>query len=172
MKKKLLIVAVMLVLSASLFLNAQEDFSGMGPRRARHDKGLFADQDFIPVRLLLKTKDKIGLNPEQEKKLSAMGEAHEQWLIKFRADMQIKALKLRSTLDAEPLNMKDAEGLIRAQADMHAEMQIARMHFQQEVKSVLTAEQLDKLSEWKKEFRGRVRDGMRQRREGRRERAN
>jgi hypothetical protein len=162
MKKKLLIVAIMLVLSAALFLNAQQDFRGMRPGRVRQARGFFTNQNFIPVQLMLQAKDKIGLSTEQEKKLAAMSEAHEQWLIKFRADIEIKALKLRTTLAVEPLNVKDAEGLIRTKADMYAEIQIARMHFQQEVNALLTLEQLTKLAALKKEFRARVRDGVRQ----------
>ncbi|MEI6614058.1 MAG: hypothetical protein WCL37_04110 [Chrysiogenales bacterium] len=172
MKKKLLIIAVMLVLSTVLLLNAQQEFRDRRQGRGRQVQGMFSSQNFIPVRLLLKAKDKIGLSAEQEKQLMIMNEAHEQWLIKFRADMEIKALKLRTNLEAKQVNLKDTEGLIRAQADMHAEMAIARLHFQQEVKSLLTAEQLDKLNEFKKEFRGNVRDGMRQRVERRRERMN
>jgi Spy/CpxP family protein refolding chaperone len=172
MKKKLLVVAVMLVLSAVLLLSAQAGFRGQGQGRGRQIQGMIASPNFIPVRLLLKAKDKIGLSAEQEKKLIAMMDNHEQWAIKFRADMEIQALKLRSSLEAEQVNLKDAEGLIRAQADMRAEMQIARLHFQLDVKAVLTAEQLEKLAELKKEFRANVRDGMRQRAERRQERMN
>ena len=70
------------------------------------------------------------------------------------------------------MNLKDAEGLIREQADMHAEMQIARLRFQQDVKALLSAEQLAQVNEMKKEFGTRVREGMRQRSERRRERMN
>lgn len=171
MKKNLLIVLIFLVISTVLLLNAQPGFRDMASGHGQHGMGLFAGQNFIPVRLLLQAKDKLGLNADQEKKLTAMNDAHEQWLIKFRADMEIKALKLRTALAVEQLNMKDAEGLIRAQAGMHADMQIARLHFQQDIKALLTPEQLVKITELKKEFRGRVRDGMRkhsERRQGRR----
>ena len=170
MKNKLWIGAVLLVVSAAVVLVARPGMRDMKSGRARHAQGMFANENFVPVRLLLQAKDKIGLSAEQEKRLAAMEEAHEQWLITFRADMELNALKLRKSLEAEPLSMKDAEGLIRAQADMHAEMQIARLHFQQEAKAVLTAEQLDKLKELKKEFRDQARDGMRQRVERRMER--
>jgi Spy/CpxP family protein refolding chaperone len=170
MKNRLLIASLVLVLFAAALLSAQPAFRGMREGRGRRMQAVFAGENFIPVRLVLKAKDKIGLGAEQEKKLIAMDEAHEQWLIKFRADMEIKAMKLRAVLEAEPLNMKDAEGMIRAQAGMHADMMIARLQFQQEVKSVLTAEQLLKLNELKKEFRDRAREGLRERRQERRER--
>jgi hypothetical protein len=172
MKNKLWIGAVLLVVSAAVVLYARPGMRGMGQGRGQHAQRMFANENFVPVRLLLQAKDKIGLSAEQEKRLVAMEEAHEQWLITFRADMELNALKLRKSLEAEPLNMKDAEGLIRAQADMHAEMQIARLHFQQEAKAVLTAEQLGKLNELKKEFRAQLRDGRRERLEKRRERMN
>lgn len=172
MKKSLLMVAIILVLSTVLLLNARPGSRGMGPERGRHEMDLAAMENFIPVRLLLQAKDKIGLSAEQEKKLTAMTEAHEQWAIKFRADMEIQALKLRTTLAAERLDLKAAEGLIRAQADMYAEMAIARLHFQMDVKALLTPDQLVKITELKKEFRGQGRDGMRRRSAGRRERLN
>jgi Spy/CpxP family protein refolding chaperone len=172
MKKSLLIVAIILVLSTVLLLNARPGLRGIESGRDRHGMGLAAGENFIPVRLLLQAKDKIGLSSEQEKKLAALTEAHEQWAIKFRADMEIQALKLRTTLAAEQLDLKAAEGLIRAQADMHAEMAIARLHFQMDVKALLTPEQLVKMTELKKEFRGQDREGMRRRSAGRRDRLN
>ncbi len=172
MKKKLLIAAVMLVLSAALLLNAQQGMRARGQERGRQLRGMLASENVIPVRMLLKAKDKIGLSADQEKRLVAMNEAHAQWQIKFRADMEIQALKLRKCLAADTMNLKDAEGLIRAQADMHAEMQIARLRFQQDVKALLSTEQLAKVNEMKKEFGAHVREGMRERREMRRERMN
>jgi Spy/CpxP family protein refolding chaperone len=172
MKKNLLIVLVTLILSTVLLLNAEPDFLGMASERGQQGRGLFTNQNFIPVRLLLQAKDKIGLSADQEKKISTMIDAHDQWVIKFGADMKIKALKLRTTLAAEQLNLKDAEQLIREQADMHAEMQIARLHFQQDVKALLTPEQLVKITELKKEFRAQGRAGGRQQSELRRGRRN
>jgi Spy/CpxP family protein refolding chaperone len=172
MNKKLLVISFFLVLSTALVLNARPGFRGMEPGRGRQAMGLFDSQNFIPVHMLLQAKDKIGLNAEQEKKFTAMMEAHEQWAIKFRADMEIKALKLRTALAAEKLDLKDAEGLIHALADMHAEMAITRLHFQMDVKALLTPEQLVKITELKKEFRGQVREEMNRRPESRRDRLN
>ena len=165
MKNKSWIVVVMLVLATAIVLNARPGWRQMRLERGHRAQALLAMENFIPVRLLLKAKDKIGLNAEQEKKIAAWLEAHEQWSIKFRADMEIKALKLRKALEAEEVNLKDAEELIRAQADMHAEMQIARLRFQQDLKALLTPEQLAKSQELKKEFRAR--DDMRRRSERR-----
>lgn len=168
MKNKLLVVSLVLVLAAAMVLGARPIMRDMRPGQGRHGQGMFANENVVPVRLLLKVKAEIGLSVEQEKKLMALNEAHEQWLIKFQAENKLKALKLRTSLEAEKVNLKEAEGLIRAQADMHAEMQIARLHFQQEVKALLTAEQLVKVNELKKEFLGRVRQMGRERRDMRR----
>ena len=94
MKNKLWIVSVLLVVSAAVVLNARPGLREMGPERGRL-QGMMASENFIPLRLLLKAKDKIGLSAEQEKRLVAMNESHAQWMIKFRADMEIKAVKLR-----------------------------------------------------------------------------
>jgi Spy/CpxP family protein refolding chaperone len=172
MKNKSWIVVVMLVLATAVVLNARPGWRQMRMEGGRHAQALLAMENFIPVRLLLKAKDKVGLNDEQEKKIGALLEAHEQWSIKFRADMEIKALKLRQALEADAVNMKDAEALIRAQAGMHAEMQIARLRFQQDLKALLTPEQLAKCDELKKEFRHRVREDRPRRFEERQEGEN
>lgn len=158
MKNKTWIVVVTLVLATTVLLSARPGRSGMRQDGGRRAVALLAMEKFIPARLLLKAKDKIGLNEEQEKRIGALLEAHEQWSIKFRADMELKALKLRKVLDVDAVNMKDAEAMIRVQADMRAEMQIARLRFQQDLKALLTPEQLDKCSELKKELRTRVRE--------------
>lgn len=162
MKKYALIIFIFLILSAVLLINARPGLRGTASGHDRRDGGLFANENFIPVRQLLKAKEKIGLSVEQGKKLTAMIETHEQWTIKFRADMEIKALKLRTTLAAEPLNLKAAELLIREQADMNVVMQLTFLHFQQNVKALFTPEQLVKINELKKEFRGQGPDGGRQ----------
>jgi Spy/CpxP family protein refolding chaperone len=172
MKNKSWMVVVMLVLATTVLLSARQGWRGMRPEQGRPAQTLLAMEKFIPVRLLLKAKDKIGLNGEQEKKISALLETHEQWSIKFRADMEIKALKLRKILEADVLNMKEAEDMIRAQADMHAEMQIARLSFQQDLKALLTPEQLAKCAELKKEIRGRACENRQRRFEERQEGEN
>lgn len=172
MKNKSWIVVVILVLATAVVLNARPGRRPMRMEGGHRARALMAMENVIPVRLLLKEKGKIGLNGEQEKKISALLEAHEQWAIKFRADMEIKALKLRKALEADALDMKEAEAMIRAQADMHAEMQIARVRFQQDLKALLTPEQLTKCNELKKEFRDRVREGRPHRFEERQEGEN
>ena len=172
MKKNLLIVLVILLLTAVLFLNAQPGFRGLASGRSEQGRGLFANRNFFSSRMLLQAKDKIGLSADQEKKLTTMIEVHEQWIIKFDAAMASKALKLQTTLAAEQLNLKDAEKQIREQADMYAEMQIARLHFQQDIKALLTPEQLVKITELKKESRAQGHDGERQQSERRRKRRN
>ncbi|MFH2108030.1 MAG: hypothetical protein ABII93_05115 [Chrysiogenia bacterium] len=163
MKKKLLAVSIVLYLSAALFITAQADFRGPGSERGQRRGGFFAGQDFLPLRLLLQAKDKIGLNAEQEKKIGAMLEVHEQWAIKFSAEMKLKALKLRTAISAEKTDFAKAEALIREQAGMHADMQIARLRLQKDVQALLTPEQTAKIAELKKDFRSRGRDHMNQR---------
>ncbi len=172
MKKKLLAVSIVLFLSAALFITAQADFRGPGSERGQRRGGFFADPDFLPPRLLLQAKDKIGLNTDQEKKIGAMLEAHEQWAIKFNAEMKLKALKLRTAITAEKTDFAKAEALIREQAGMHADMQIARLRLQKDVQALLTPEQTAKIAELKKEFRSRGRERMNQRFERRRDRRN
>ena len=168
MKKKLPAVSIGLFLSAALFITAQPGFRVPASERGQHGGGFFADRDFLPPRLLLQAKDKIGLNADQEKKISTMLEAHEQWAIKFGAEMKLKALKLRTAMTAEKTDFAKAEALIREQASMHADMQIARLRLQKDVQALLTPEQTAKIAGLKKDFRAGARDGRRQRFERRR----
>ncbi|MCG2811266.1 MAG: hypothetical protein L6428_07390, partial [Candidatus Aminicenantes bacterium] len=78
----------------------------------------------------------------------------------------------RTTLAAEKINLENAEKLIREQADMRAELQIARLRLQMDAMALLTPEQSAKLMELKKDFPARTRDGMRQRSERSRGRRN
>ncbi|MBU4267397.1 MAG: periplasmic heavy metal sensor [Acidobacteria bacterium] len=172
MKKRFFAVSIVLFLSAALFITAQPGFRGPASERGQRGGGFFADRNILPPRLLLQAKEKIGLNADQENKIGAMIETHEQWAIKFGAEMKIKALKLRTTLAAEKINLENAEKLIREQADMRAELQIARLRLQMDAMALLTPEQSAKLMELKKDFPARTRDGMRQRSERSRGRRN
>jgi len=155
-----------------MFITAQPGFRGLASGRGLQNRALFANQDFLPARLLLRAKDKIGLSADQEKKISAMIEAHDQWAVKFGAEMKINALKLLTALAAEKINLENAEQLIRKQADMRAEMQIAGLRLQKDAQALLTPEQSVKMAELKKDFRARARDEMRQRSGRRRGRRN
>ena len=170
MKKKLLVVSIVMFVGLALFITAQPGFRDRDFERGQRRGGVFADHDFLPLHLLMQSKDKIGLTADQEKKIGAMIEAHEQWAIKFQAEMKLKALKLRTAMTAEKTDFAKAESLIREQAGMHADMQIARLHLQKDIRSLLTPEQLAKLAELKKDFRAGARDGMRRRFEQRRDR--
>ena len=168
MKNKLFTVLLVMLLTLSMTALAQSDYRGMGMHRA--GRGLFAGQNFLPVRLLLKAKDELGLSGEQVKKINVLVETHEQWAIKFEAEMKIKALKLRSI--ADEMDIQEAEKLIRDQADMHATMQIARLRLQKELQALLTPDQSAKATKLKDAFRARARDGRGQRAARRQSRRN
>jgi Spy/CpxP family protein refolding chaperone len=172
MIKKRWIVLLVLLASAALFVYAQPAFRGPASEHGRRGEGLFVHQYFLPPRLLLQAKEEIGLNADQEKKIGAMIEAHEQWAVKFGAEMKLKALKLRTALAADKIDWKEAEKLIREQAAMHADMQIAGLRLYQDVRALLTPEQIAKTAELKKNLRARAHGGMGQRGDQRREHRN
>ena len=172
MNKNFFTALIVLFFGVTSLLTAQPALRGPASGRGLQGRGLFADTDFLPLRLLLRSKDKIGLSADQEKKISAMIDAHEQWAVKFGAEMKIKALKLRSALAAEKTSLEGVEPMIREHAGMRAEMQIARLHLQKDVQALLTPEQAAKVTELKKNFRARGRDGVRQRLDRRRGRRN
>jgi hypothetical protein len=161
MKNKSVALFMVMILAAAITVMAQPGVRGPGAGKRLHDRGLFAGQDFLPARLLLRAKDELGLNAEQVKTIGALLDTHQQWAIKFGAEMRIKGLKLRTA--ASEAALAEAEKLIREQSDMRAEMQIARLRLHKEIQALLTPEQKSRIAELKKDFRGRARDGMRER---------
>ncbi len=161
MKNKLFVVSLVMFLTFSMTALAQPDFRGMGMGKRLAGRNFFARQDFLPARFLLRAKEELGLSAEQVKKINALAEAHEQWAIRLGAEMRIKGMKLRSAVTE--IGMEEAEKLIREQADMRAELQIARLRLQKDVQAQLTPEQAAKAAKLKNDFRARARDGRNRR---------
>lgn len=169
MKNRTMTLLVVMLLAAAMTVLAQPGFRGPGAGKRLADRGFFAGTDCLPPRILLHAKEKIGLSQEQEKRIGELVEAHAAWAIKFGAEMRVKALKLRSRLDE--IGMAEAEKMIREQADMRAEMQIARLRLQKEVQALLTPEQAARVAAMKKELPLRERRERRGLRQGRGDRS-
>ncbi|MBN2346010.1 MAG: Spy/CpxP family protein refolding chaperone [Candidatus Aminicenantes bacterium] len=157
MRKKLALAMIVIFIAATGMASAQTG------RRPAAGRAWMLSGDMVSPRLLLRSKDEVGLSAEQVKKLSALVDAHEQWAIQFGADMKIQALKLRSAVRSDNIDMKNAEKLIREQAGMRADMQIARLRLQKDVRALLTPEQAAKAANLKKDLPLRARDRMRHR---------
>jgi hypothetical protein len=154
-------IAIVLLLAAALLAAGQPGWRSQAVRRGMAERGLFQGRNALPVRLLLRNKDELGLSAEQASRISAMQLAHQERAVKLGADMRIKAVKLRAA--AAKGDDKAAEMLIREQAGMRAEMQIARLRFTSEVRGVLSAEQLAKAAQLRNKAGAQGRVGMRRR---------
>jgi Spy/CpxP family protein refolding chaperone len=161
--KKLIVTALMVVLAlSSAVLSAQDNDHnmrlfgrGMMPG---HDRG---GHEMGPA-MLDHLKEQLALTPDQVKKLEAIHNAHQEWMIKKHAEIELASLKLKNYLKADGVNRKEAERMIRSLSTQHADVQVAHFQFMQDMKDALTPEQLKKFEL----LRHDTRRGMMQRRFG------
>jgi len=114
-----------------------------------------AEKNLFPPRMLLKFQDKIGLTEDQVIKIKKMQDLFHESLIRRNADIRIKELKLNSYLEEPQVNRKKLDNMIREVAAMKTDMKIAHLNHLLDVKSILTADQLTKIEELKKDWRNR-----------------
>lgn len=167
----LTLIAVGLILISASFT---VDAAVMSPRMMRH-AGFrigMAEKNLFPGHMLMRFKDEIGLTEDQVSKIEKMQELFQETAIRKSADIKIQSLKLRSYLKDDQINRKKMGKMIRDIAKMKTDMQIDRMNYLLDLKSLLTPEQLTKIEELKKKKRHRMmREGryrMRDKRDRRR----
>lgn len=150
-KVTLLIAAVLMVMVGSLALQAE----ARRPDMMKHSRfGIrMAEKNMIPARMLLQHKDELGLSDQQVAKIEGMQTKFQEAHIRGQADIKVKQLKLRNYLKSDKIDRKKLEQMIRDVAALKTDMQIDRMHYMLDVKSVLTAEQLKKIDQFKKQRR-------------------
>ena len=81
-----------------------------------------AEKNLFSPRMLLKFKDKIELTDDQVKKLEKFQELFQESMIRRKADIKIKELKLNNYLKEDQLNRKKMESMIREVANMKTDM--------------------------------------------------
>lgn len=150
-KVTLLVAAVLMVLVGSLALEA----GARRPDMMKHSRfGIrMAEKNLLPAKMLLRFKDDIGLTDQQTAKIESMQVKFQEAHIRRQADIKVKELKLQNFLKGDKINRKKMEQMIRDVAALRTDMQIDRMHYLLDVKSVLTADQLKKIDEIKKNRR-------------------
>lgn len=156
MNKKILIVVLSLTLlgvSLTAITGPGRDSRGM-MKHARYGIHM-AEKNLISPRMLLKFQGEIGLAQDQVKKIETMQGLFHESMIRRRADIQIKELKLNNYLKEDQPNRKKMESMIREVANMKTDMKIAHLNHLLDVKTVLTADQLKKVEELKKNWRNR-----------------
>jgi len=132
------------------------DGPGCGMMGGRMGGGMHGDM--ARPGMILRMADEIGLDTDQKARIEKMAQENGLARIDKQAELEKAQLKLRHLQmsdgpEAEVLTQMDKVGQLKT--DLR---KMAYKHHNA-VKKVLTAEQLDKIKEMKKEFRGR---GMRQ----------
>jgi Spy/CpxP family protein refolding chaperone len=96
---------------------------------------------------LLRLADRLGLDEVQRTKLKAIRERQVRRDIQARADLEIARLDLRQAMEADSPNAATINAQIDKLARMRADQAKARVAAHLEGRSVLTADQLQKLKE-------------------------
>ncbi len=117
-----------------------------------------AEKNLYTGRMLLKMKDTIGLTAEQTAKIEKMEAAHKE--VRDKRDAEIKALfvKLDAYLKEEKIDRAELERKLRAIAVIRTDMQIESINHLLDLRELLTASQLAKIDELKKEHRHKMMD--------------
>ena len=167
MTKKLTILTLLAAGLIFISANFTADAAVMSPDMMRHAgfKIRMAEKNLFPGHMLIKFKDEIGLTEDQLSKIEKMQNLFQEAGIRKKADIKVLELKLHSYLKAEQINRKKMEKMIRDIAKMKTDLQVDRLNYLLDLKSLLTPEQIAKIEELKKERR---RHWMRQRRPGKR----
>lgn len=114
------------------------------------------ERNLLPARMLLRLKTDIGLNDSQVKKIENMQLNYQKFVIKSSADAKLLTLKVNSEFNKEKVNRGKAINLIKKIASIKTEIQVNRINYLLDVKSVLTKTQLEKINTLRKERRARM----------------
>jgi len=150
MIKRLMILLVALVLVISNLQAAPGS-----PQMSRHMKyGIhMAEKNLFSGRMLLKMKDEIGLTEDQVAAIEKMRTAQKENRIQREADLKVLQLEFDSYLKEEKINRAKLEKMVREIAQLRTDMQIETINHLLDLRELLTAEQLSKIDEFKKEMR-------------------
>ncbi len=150
-KQTLVVVVLALVFLFGTTFNAYA--KGQRGKMMRHSGfGLkMAEKNLFSAGMLLKLKDEIGLSEAQVKKIEKMQYKFQEFKIKSSADAKLIGLQIKSEFNVDKVNRKKVTDLIRKAAAIRTEIQIGRINYMLDVKSVLKKEQIDKIKTLRKE---------------------
>ena len=160
--KRFIVWFAMLGLLAAVALQA-----GDVPSRVRGDRDAFlqrgmrmglrmVEHNLFPPRMLLRMSERIGLTKEQEKKIRSMDLAHKERVVRQQAELRVQILKLANVLNESKVSRKSVDSMIRSISMARAEIQSARINHLLDVRDLLSAEQMEKIEQFKKRLRQRM----------------
>lgn len=99
------------------------------------------------ISLMLNNRERLGLSDSQVKKLEQLRDDFEKQTIRNDAEARIVELDIAALLDANPVDMAKVEAKIREAEKLRADLRVARLRTIEHAKTVLNAEQKNKLTE-------------------------
>ena len=99
--------------------------------------------------------DELNLSETQRDKLRVIGDGLARKRIQMRADLDLARLDLRSAMRGDSPSLTDLEAKIDAVTRIEGQMMKAGVSARLDARKVLTAEQREKLSDWKPRARGK-----------------
>ncbi len=96
------------------------------------------------ITLMLRYQDELGLTAEQVRNLEQLRADFDRESIRKDADLRIAQRDLEALLDAERVDVRQAEGKIREIERLRADLRIARIRTIEKGKAELSPEQLDR----------------------------
>ena len=129
----------------------------MGPRH-RGRRGMRGPRPYSArplVSIALRNHEELKLTDDQVKRLKDIRDAFSKKAVKERAEIKTRGIDLKRALDAEKLDLADAEKKIRDISKMRVDLRIARLKAIQDGKSVLNDDQQKQLSKIARKRPGR-----------------
>jgi len=112
--------------------------------------------------LFISHAKKLELSDDQVDQLKNIKHDQRKWNIKKKADIDVARVELEELVDGQPVNFDKIKSKISQVADMEKEMRLARLTAIQKAHKVLTAEQLEKVKNFRKHPARRMKKGPRQ----------
>ena len=98
-----------------------------------------------PSQLVRRLKAELGLSDEQVKQLTQIFSQMTKARIKQRADIRIAELELGELLEADPVDMGQVEGKLKAIEGLRTTLRLSLIKAHEQAKGILTPEQRQKL---------------------------
>jgi Spy/CpxP family protein refolding chaperone len=113
-----------------------------------------------PSRLVRMLKAELGLSDEQVKQLTSIFSQATKARIKQHADLRIGEFELGELLEAEPVDMGQVEGKLKAIEGLRTTLRLSLIKAHEQAKGVLTPEQRQKLERLHDRLPGMMGSGM------------
>lgn len=104
-------------------------------------------------------KKQLNLTEEQEKKIQELRLSHQEQMIKFRSDVELKELEIRKLVSSDNVSRSEMIKLTKEMNAIKDEMELARVNHKMDVYDNLDANQKKLWMEQKEKF-GMMKDRM------------